>query len=838
MTQIRIPKFVKILAFGFLALAIPLELRGATTVQEFFGFPPLSQSPYAGLYLGSDGNFYGTTQQGGAFYGTVFQLSPAGKLTDLNPAGFARGQDLPQAPVVQGPDGQLYVAAAGSYENGALLKVSTNGLVVQDFHVCDSVGGENPYGGLTWGNDGRLYGTAGAGGVSGYGTIFVITTDGVFTKIQDFPGSPDGAAPYCPLAEDNHGNFFGTTYAGGTSGMGTVFKLTAGEGKPPRTLASFTGTSGLAVGQRPTAGLIFGPDDYYLYGTTTTGGTNDNGYGNGYGTVFRIDRFGISMSNLVSFSGSSGAKVGNLPIGGLVADASGSLYGTTSAGGSNSSYGTVYKVSAGGVFSSLVTFRNTNGASPQGTLIWGNDGLLYGTTSSGGAYGAGTAFSLTTNGNLATFYQFGEPTANSPSELLLGRDGNYYATSPSGGQTANGVLFRLTPNGLYTSLASFNVTNGASPNGGVVQDPSGVLYGTTYSGGAAGDGTVFKCTTAGELTTLFSFDAALNYGTHPQSKLVFGNDGKLYGTTYDGTLADGGTVFRIDTNGALTNLVSFAGNNGYNPYADLALGADGNLYGTTEAGGANSNGTIFKISLPSGAFTSLASFGGGANGEKPEGRLTWGNDGNLYGTTRFGGIGGTNGVLYRVTTNGTITPLVSFDFTSKGSQPFAGLLLANDSNFYGTTSLGGTNAGGTVFRLTPSGQFSIVVSLGLPNYPVPPSVPMTALIQAADGSLLGTTTTGGSFRRGAVFRLSLGLNPLAPPAQPAFVSALFASPSQFVMTLSSAPSGYWPVSVYASSNLTTWSAIATNVNATNGYYVVTDAQTTNFARRFYRATSL
>src|ERR1035437_2669609 len=149
MTQIRIPKFVKILAFGFLALPIPLDRRGATTVQEFFGFPPLSQSPYAGLYLGSDGNFYGTTQQGGAFYGTVFQLSPAGKLTDLNPAGFARGQDLPQAPVVQGPDGQLYVAAAGSYENGALLKVSTNGLVVQDYHVCDSVGGENPYGGLT-----------------------------------------------------------------------------------------------------------------------------------------------------------------------------------------------------------------------------------------------------------------------------------------------------------------------------------------------------------------------------------------------------------------------------------------------------------------------------------------------------------------------------------------------------------------------------------------------------------------------------------------------------------------------------------------------------------------
>lgn len=825
-----------IIVASSLALFCLPNTQAAITLGEFYGFPESAQSSYAALLLAADGNYYGTTKYGGdAGYGTVFRLTPAGKLTVLKSlGGTALAGYNSYTPLIQSPDGSLYGTAkssAYSFEyGGAFFRITTNA----DVTLFDGTSGANPFGALMIGNDGAFYGTTYAGGTASDGTVFKLSTNGTYAKLWDFTGSPDGINPRGTLVEDAFGNFYGTTESGGTSGNGTVFKLAAGGQLV--TLLSFTGSSGTAVGHAPQSGVLLA--GIYLYGTTDTGGTNNNG------AVYRTDIFGSSITNLVSFTGASGAKVGANPDASLLPDGNGFLYGTTAAGGSNTTYGTVYKVSTNGAFTSLFSFRNTNGAAPECSLIFTTDGRLAGTTSAGGAYSLGTAFAITTNGILTNFFHFGERPPSQASELMTASDGNYYGTAPTGGQTTNGMLYRLTPSGLFTSLASFNVTNGAAPNCGLVQDANGFFYGTTYIGGANNYGVLYKCSPDGDLTALFSFDA-FTYGSHPQSKLVFGSDGYLYGTTYDGTPTSGGTVFRATTNGAVTNLVVFSGANGYNPYADLIPGPDGNLYGSTEAGGTSGKGTLFKILLPSGTFVQLASFDG-TNGEKPEARLAFGPDGKLYGVTRNGGAGGTNGMVFRATTNGVITPLVSLDNTNNGSQPYAGLLLASDGNFYGSTSTGGTNGSGTLFRLTTNGAFATLFSLTNNGTFTRTALryPKAGLIQAADGTLLGVATDGGSTGRsgfsgrGAVFRLSLGIS-VSPsqPASPKFVSYGFNGSRQFVLNLSSATSSNYNVSVLRSTNLVNWDLVATNVPASNGIYQVIDAQATNAPYRFYRATS-
>jgi uncharacterized repeat protein (TIGR03803 family) len=367
---------------------------------------------------------------------------------------------------------------------------------------------------------------------------------------------------------------------------------------------------------------------------------------------------------------------------------------------------------------------------PSAGLVQGSDGNFYGTTEYGGASGDGTVFQVTINGTLATLVSFNGTNGSHPvAALVQGSDGNFYGTTEFGGTNGNsGTVFQMTPGGVLTTLVSFNGTNGSHPAPGLVQGSDGNLYGTTILGGTNNHGTIFQVTPGGALTTLVSFSGA--NGSSPFCVLVQGTNGNFYGTTAGGCGAwfsgvnagyNFGTVFRVTPAGVLSSLVSFNGANGYNPSAGLVQGSDGNFYGTTAYGGNTSVnggsgsgcgfGTVFKMTS-TGALTRLVVFNG-ANGSYIVGGLVQGSDGNFYGTTAGGGTGGSatggGGTVFRMTPSGALTTLVSFN-GADGNSPQAPLVQGSDGNFYGTSEYGGANGRGTVFRVTPAGVLTTLVS--------------------------------------------------------------------------------------------------------------------------------
>jgi len=351
---------------------------------------------------------------------------------------------------------------------------------------------------------------------------------------------------------------------------------------------------------------------------------------------------GVGLTNLFSFNQANGSQ----PAAGLLQMPDGAFYGTTEEGGSNN-IGTAFKITSIGAFTSLLSFTGAGGTYPganlAANLVWGATGNLYGTTSAGGTNDCGTVFQMTTNGGLTSLVSFtgtnGAALGVYPNGLVRGGDGNFYGTTQMGGTNdissdGDGTIFRVTPAGALTTLFCFNYTNDANPYGGLVQGTNGNFYGTTQAGGSNGLGTVFEVTTNGVLTSLISFNST--NGADPQAGLVQGADGNFYSTTYFGGNTNAGTVFKISPSGTFTTLISFNNRNGANPYASLVQGVDGNFYGTTELGGTNNNGTAFEIS-PAGALTTPVSFSGTTNNSYPVAGLVPGTDGYLYGTTAFGG---------------------------------------------------------------------------------------------------------------------------------------------------------------------------------------------------------
>jgi uncharacterized repeat protein (TIGR03803 family) len=276
--------------------------------------------------------------------------------------------------------------------------------------------------------------------------------------------------------------------------------------------------------------------------------------------------------------------------------------------------------------------------------------------------------------------------------------GNLYGTTTSGGAWGWGAVYKLDTTGQETVLYSFTGgVDGSSPYAGVIRDASSNLYGTTTSGGAWGLGTVYKLDTAGQETVLYSFSVGAD-GANPFAGVVRDAAGNLYGTAYIGGTANLGVVYKVDTAGQETVLHNFTGgSDGSQPYAGLVGDSSGNLYGTTYFGGAANAGVVYKLDT-SGHETVLYTFTGGADGANPRAGAIRDSAGNLYGTTVQGGAAG---VVYKVDPAGQETVLYSFTNGDAGGYPYSGVILDSAGNLYGTASNGGKGSNGLVFKLTP-----------------------------------------------------------------------------------------------------------------------------------------
>ena len=335
-----------------------------------------------------------------------------------------------------------------------------------------------------------------------------------------------------------------------------------------------------------------------------------------------------------------------------------------------------------------------------------------------------------------------------PSIMAQGRDGNLYGITTFGGANNIGTVFKITPTGTLTQLYSFDTVHGSTPVGGLVLGLDGNLWGTTEEGGANGFGNVFKITPSGTLTVVYNFTGnSTTDGGFPVSPLIVGPDGQYYGTSHPGI------AFKVSAAGVFTRIATTPSES----FGPLLLASNGSYYGVTEFAGTNTLGTIYKVT--GNTSTTLFNFDG-PRGEFPIGGLVQGSDGNLYGTTTAGGSAN-DGVIFRITPTGTYTVVFNFDHVNElalGYQAYAGLIAGSDGNLYGTTIWGGSNGDGVIFQITTSGAYTVLYNFdgthGTGTYATP--------MQHTSGEIYGLTKRGGALGDGVVYGFGANL--------PAFIS--------------------------------------------------------------------
>jgi uncharacterized repeat protein (TIGR03803 family) len=775
--------------------------------------------PSSTLVQGLDGKLYGTAQLGGTNggWGTIFRVSPQaqnGPITGLFSFNNNNGA-TPVAGLAQDADGTLYgtTYSGGAHNAGTLFKLSSDGTFTSLYSFSGGAGGSNCYGGLVLASDGNLYGTTENGGVYGAGTVFQLTPDGAVTTLAQLDGY-QGANPEGTLVQGNDGSLYGTTYNGGAQGNGAIFRLSfSGQleiTSQPRPVVTFAG--GSATFSVATSGGLPTGYQWEKNGVNLTDGGNVMGSNARVLTLTNVSAgdaalYSVVVSNALGVVPSTGARlevvvsppyVSSGPMDQTALVGASVQFSVEAGGGSPLSYqwqqnGTNL-ADGGGITGSAtptLTLAAVSGASAGSYSVIVSNALDVVSSPSATltvvpANAPGTTLTSFRPFSFNDFSGAYNPFAG----VIQARDGYLYGTTVNGGTNGYGTVFRIATSGAgFSVMRSFSYHDvlGSTPYGGLIQGADGKLYGSAFYNGSYSGGSLFRISTASVAELLYSFLGGYD-GADPAASLVQGKDGNFYGTTpffgYTNrymVLLGFGTVFRLNTNGTLDTLHNFSGGpDGGNSVAPLIQATDGRFYGTTLTGGSYGSGIVFSVS-GGGAFTPLVSFDytngayssnawvqlpdGGTFLNAVSGGLVQASDGALYGTAASGGTNGGWGTVFRVTTNGALTSLHSFNYQD-GAAPAGGLVEGADGNLYGTTSQGGIGGQGTVFQITKSGQLTTLAWF----YGLNGAGPQATLLQARDGSFYGTTAFGGIDFNGAagtgdgvLFRLTVPMfvaNPL------------------------------------------------------------------------------
>lgn len=617
----------------------------------------------APLYLHTNGQFYGTSPAGGAFSsGTIFQMSKSGVFGHLSHSGTGGsfpGGAAASAPVLSS-DGWLWGTSSGGGVTsvyGTIFRFRPETGAVQVMHSFTAGGsspgqGNAPACGLVSDGQGYLWGVTqyDANATSSRGTLFRIhELTGVFEKIRTFGNTsdPKGTKPQGALYYDGAGNLWGTTSAGGPLTYGTIFKYTIAT-NTLTTITEFSDrvvSAGAIKGSGAASALV--PDgNGFLWGVTPYGGDSLN-----YGTVFKVNMTSNEATSVLDFSNNGTSNKGSTPVGPLVNDGAGNLWGVASAG-ATSNKGSVFKIATStGVLTTVLQFSSLTGANatvsnPLNGLTNDGQGYLWGMASVGGGASTWAVYKIKiSDGSFTKVAEHAQGgVAYQGRTPLAGLSGNptspwLWGTTSAGGNFNAGTLFRYDPDTRQQqTVLHFTGTSGAAPgskpSGRLHVADDGVVWGTTETGGGASNyGTVFKYDPASStFTTVQVLNG--NLGSNPKASLKALSDGAVWGTTNNGTGGFSGVVFRIDPADSIYQPVyvfqsANATTTGSRPAGGLVEDDNGFVWGVTANGGSNSGGTLYKIAMASGTFTVVHHL---PSSTGAVGDLVIDENGNLWGT--------------------------------------------------------------------------------------------------------------------------------------------------------------------------------------------------------------